>query len=140
MLHELLALGGEGALLLGAQVDALGRGRGGHPAGCGAALRVLAARPGEGRETRVDLVQAPCGGAQIALEGVAPQRGSGREGVRIPTGRGPVRRVVRRVVRQVRGRPLGGRLVRHGRRVVAFGIHVRVMHVSGAVRPAVDVA
>src|SRR5437762_1220181 len=43
VLRQLLALGGEGALLLGAQVDALGRrGRGGHPAGRRAALRVLA--------------------------------------------------------------------------------------------------
>src|SRR5207249_12116238 len=102
VLRQLLALGGEGALLLGAQVGALGRrGRAGDPAGRRAALRVRAARPGEGRQTRVDRVQAPRGGAQVALEGTAPQRGGGREGVRVPTGRGPVRRVVRRVVRQV---------------------------------------
>src|SRR5439155_398273 len=113
MLRQLLALGGEAALLLGAQVDSLGRGgRRGHAARGGAALRVLAPRPGEGRQTRVDLVQPPLGGAEIALEGTPPERGVGREGARVRGGGRPARRLVRRVVRravQTRGRFFLGR-------------------------------
>src|SRR5213596_3153164 len=99
MPRQLLALGGEGALLLGAQVDSLGcGGRRGHAPRGGAALRVLAPRPGEGRQARIDLVQPPLGGAEIALERTPPERGVGREGARVRGGDRPARRLVRRAV------------------------------------------
>src|SRR5262245_43680543 len=84
VLRELLALGLERLLLLGADVD----GERADAAGRGAALRVLAAGAGERRELRIDVADLPLGGAEVALERVPPERRARRVHVRVRVGAG----------------------------------------------------
>src|SRR6184192_2677692 len=78
VLCEPVALGAEGLLFVGADVG----GGGAHAAGGLAAAGVPHTCAGERRELGVEVAQAVVGCAEVALEGLATERGAGREVVR----------------------------------------------------------
>src|SRR5438132_3944830 len=77
MLRELLALGGERLLLLGAKVEVRA------DAARGAVLLSCARERGE---ARVEIAEPLLGGAEVALEGIPSQRDAGGECPRIDGG------------------------------------------------------